>query len=366
MNKVMNVRNGGNILAVLLAFLLFYVPVALTIFSSGREPRIWIAMGVVMATTYSLVFCINYFCLVPRMLVRSEKTSLYLLTNFLLILALCTAVHVVLFVLHDGPPRRHMRGVDPTFWNHLMGYLRFLFRDGVMMALSAGLAYALRLSSEREDFRRKELELNAEKRQIELQSLKAQLNPHFLFNSINNIYALIGFAPERAQQALHDLSGMLRFMIYDSVSAFVPLDKEFRFISDYVELVKLRLSPSVKMEYSIPTVVEKDLHIAPLLFLTIVENAFKHSSPSEAGNFISIAISLDDRSLMCRVSNSAVTPTSDDDDALTKTAGVGLENVRRQLNLIYPDSHSISTKMAGGVFMAEISINRKMLSRWSN
>ena len=78
----------------------------------------------------------------------------------------------------------------------------------------------------RENVRRRELMLNAEQRQIELKSLKAQLNPHFLFNSLNNIYALIGFAPERAQEALHELSGMLRFMIYDSASSFVPLSKK--------------------------------------------------------------------------------------------------------------------------------------------
>lgn len=92
-----------------------------------------------------------------------------------------------------------------------------------------------------------ELELNAEKQKIEIRSLKAQLNPHFLFNTFNNIYALIGFAPDRAQQALHDLSNMLRFMIYDSALPYVSVEKELHFISDYVELMRLRCSSSQRL-----------------------------------------------------------------------------------------------------------------------
>lgn len=144
-----------------------------------------------------------------------------------------------------------------------MGYLRFVVRDGIMMVLSIALAYALRLAQDRENMRRKRLELEAEQRRIELKSLKAQLNPHFLFNSLNNIYALIAISPERAQKALHDLSGMLRFMIYDAANSFVPLQKEMQFISDYVELMKLRLSSGIRLDCAITTSGSEGLTIAP-------------------------------------------------------------------------------------------------------
>ena len=356
------IRKGGNTSVVLLAFLLFYFPSALAIFSHGDEPRRLIVMSVVMATLYSFMFCINYFWLVPKLFVKTEKATLYFIINLLLIIALCTLVQVLMHTFHGLYPGKHMHRVEPTYWNYFMGYVRFVFRDGVMMVLSAGLAYAMRLSREREDFRRRKLELNAEKQQIELQSLKAQLNPHFLFNTLNNIYALIGFAPERAQQALHDLSGMLRFMIYDSVSAYVPLEKEFRFISDYVELVKLRLSPSVKMTCRIPCATSQDLYVAPLLFLTIVENAFKHCSPSEAGNFIDIDVYLNEEALVCHVDNT-YGKTEPNDNSLTKESGVGLENVKRQLNLIYPGSHTMSLKKEAGIFVAEITIDLVALQK---
>lgn len=346
----------------ILAFLLFYFPSMLAIFSQDGEPRKFILMSVLMATLYSLVFCVNYFWLVPKMLVKSDKTSLYFIINVVLILVLCSVVPVYMICNHHFPRMRHMRQVDPTVWMYFMEYLRFVIRDGVMMILSAGLAYAMRLSRERENVRRRELELNAEQRQMELQSLKAQLNPHFLFNTLNNIYALIGFAPERAQQALHDLSGMLRFMIYDSVSAYVPLEKEFRFISDYVELVKLRMSRSVTISCKVPHDTDTSLSIAPLLLLTIVENAFKHCSPSESGYFIDINIYETREDFVCDVRNSVGDDTLND-NVIAKDSGVGLDNVRKQLDLVYPGSHTLSLNNGNGVFEAVISISLSALRR---
>ena len=355
-------KKGSNATVLILAFLLFYFPSMLAVFSRDGEPRNWILMSVLMATLYSLVFCVNYFWLVPGMLVKSDKPGLYFSFNIALIIVLCSIVPIYMISNHHFPRMRHMRNVDPTVWMYFMEYLRFVIRDGVMMILSAGLAYAMRLSRERENVKRRELELNAEQRQMELQSLKAQLNPHFLFNTLNNIYALIGFAPERAQQALHDLSGMLRFMIYDSVSAYVPLEKEFRFISDYVELVKLRMSPSVRISCHVTSNTDPTLSIAPLLLLTIVENAFKHCSASDAGHFIDIDIHETDGNLVCHVKNT-IGNDSADDKTLSKDSGVGLENVKRQLGLVYPGKHSISLCNENGVFNAEIAVALSALRR---
>ncbi|MBD5356713.1 MAG: histidine kinase [Bacteroides sp.] len=363
MSSLLYTKKGGNAPAILLAFALFYFPTAFSIFSHNGGPGNWTMISVIIATLYALMFCVNYFWLVPRMLVRSEKQTLYFIINFLLIIGLCTIMQLLMHRFHHLPPdKRHIHKIEPTFLHYLMDYLRFVFRDGVMMVLSAALAYAMRLSKERENVRQRELELNAEQRQIELQSLKAQLNPHFLFNSINNIYALIGFAPERAQQALHDLSGMLRFMIYDSVTAYVPLYKEFQFITDYVELVKLRLSQAIKVSCKVPHQEDSNLYVAPLLFLTIVENAFKHCSQSEAGYFIDINIHKTAESLVCSVKNS-VGSDHIKEGTLPKESGIGLDNVKRQLNLIYPGSYAITLQKNNGVYYAEISISLHALKK---
>lgn len=351
---------GGTATVILLSFLLFYLPSVLVIFGRGHEPASFMIINVAMATLYTAVFCLNYFWLVPEMLIRNDRKPLYFIINILIIISLCSIVPALMDAIGWVPGRRHRPHYsEPGIIDILMGYLRFIIRDGVMMVLSAGLAYALRLSKERESVRRRELELNAERRQIELMSLKAQLNPHFLFNSLNNIYALIGFAPDKARRALHDLSSMLRFMIYDSTSPTVPLSKELQFIREYVELMKLRLNSSVCLECDICNPSDGNLRIAPLLFLTLIENAFKHSGPNGKENFISIRITTQDDDIRASISNSC----QQDEKRLDpeKDSGVGLDNIKRQLGLIYPGVHSLSITNADGVFTANLAISLKAL-----
>lgn len=358
-----NVRSNlsGTATVILLSFLLFYLPSMLALFSHGNEPWEWTVLSMVMATFYTAVFCINYFLLVPRTIFRNDRKILFYLTNLILITFICALIPLW-FERHGGMPRpRHPDDHELSIMQYLMGYLRFVIRDGVMMVLAATLAYALRLTQERENMRRTELELDAEKRKIELKSLKAQLNPHFLFNSLNNIYALIAISPERAQKALHDLSGMLRFMIYDAASAYVPLSKEMQFIADYVELMKLRLGSSIKLSCHIQQKGSEGMVIAPLLFLTLVENAFKHVANNGISGFIDISIFIEDEKVVCRVENSC-TEGEIRKSLAPAESGIGLRNVRRQLRLLYPDSHSLTLKKEEGVHFAEIIIDKSRLT----
>ncbi|MDE6336250.1 MAG: histidine kinase [Muribaculaceae bacterium] len=347
----------------LLAFLLFYFPSVLTLLSEHGEPRMWTVTGVVMATFYTVVFCVNYFWLVPWLLEHPEKRSLYFIVNLVLILAVCCLIPIWFEASGGLPLPKGHRHKTITTAQYLIGYLRFIIRDGIMMVLSAALAYALRLSEARERLRRRDLELSAEKRQIELKSLKAQLNPHFLFNSLNNIYALIGFAPERAQTALHDLSNMLRFMIYESGSTAVTLSKEMQFIADYTALMKLRLNSNIKVECDVMEFPPSDIQVTPLLFLTLVENAFKHVAPLPDGKgFIKIKIGIENSQLVGIVSNT-FNDSKLQHSADSSESGVGLENVRRQLRLLYPDSHTFTIDKSANlidqspnIFTATISI----------
>lgn len=336
------------------ALLLFYLPVTLTLFNREREPVEWLVLHVAMATFYTAIFCINYFWLVPRLIVRTDRMVIYLLANMLIIMGVCALIPVW-FETHGGLPHPPDKAEGMTTFQYALGYFRFILRDSVMMVLSAGLAYALRFSREHERIHKRELELKAERRKVELQGLKAQLNPHFLFNSLNNIYALIGFAPDRAQEALHDLSGMLRYMIYDSTSPTVSLDKERLFIMDYVRLMQLRMSSGAEVNCDMPeSAIDKTMRIAPLIFLTLVENAFKHSAPADDGKlFINLAMATEGDRLLFTARNSYSCRAN----TLNGSSGVGLENVRRQLNLLYPDSHSFTWGGENGIFTARIAID---------
>ncbi len=262
---------------VLLSCLLFYSPSVLSLFDTSREPVSWIVFSIVISTLYVGVFCLNYFWIIPRTLLRGPgRNALFFVTNILFIVAILAILPVIFHMVAMPPGPRHPE--TSSLARYILDYVRFMIRDGIMLVLAIAFAYALRISQRQQEMRRRELELDAERRDVELKSLKAQLNPHFLFNTLNNIYALIGISPERAQKALHDLSNMLRFMIYDSTYAEVPLTKEMHFIGDYIELMKLRLNPSVRLECDIRPDGCEELRIVPLLFLTLVENAFKHES----------------------------------------------------------------------------------------
>lgn len=228
-----------------------------------------------------------------------------------------------------------------------------------MMILSVALAYAMRLSKAREEMRNRVLELEAERRSSELMNLKAQLNPHFLFNSLNNIYALIGINPDKAQQSLHELSSMLRFMIYDSESESVPLSKEMQFISDFSRLMSLRLNPSVELTCNLPEIHDNSFHIAPLLILTLVENAFKHVAVIDGKGLININITIEEEKLVCKVENTFIPEKS---DSLEKGAsGVGLKNIEKQLHLLYPNSYQLKIEQTPDVFSSKLTISTSAL-----
>lgn len=212
-NKILSSNGVRTATVLLLSFLLFYFPSVVAFLSETHAPPHMRMINTVMATIYTAIFCINYFLIIPATLFgRGSRAWFYILNGIMMFTALCV---IPVWLESQGgvpqpPPGREAGKAG------VMDYLRFALRDSVMMVLAVVLAYALQLSHEREKVRNRELELDAERRRVELRSLKMQLNPHFLFNSLNNIYALISISPERAQEALHDLSGMLRYMIYDA------------------------------------------------------------------------------------------------------------------------------------------------------
>lgn len=349
-------------IAMALCVLIFIFPPVVDILGEEHSPLEWRLFRFVMALLSMGVFCLNYFMLVPDMLGRPERKARLILINLIVIFGACSILPFATFAVGLLP-----RGIETpdasmswTVW--AKGFLFFTMRDGIMMILAAALAYALRTGELRETLRRRGLELTAERRQLELSSLRAQLNPHFLFNSLNSIYALIGLSPERARSALHDLSGMLRFMIHDASSPAVPLEREISFVADYVRLQSLRLDSAVEVDVKLPARTEcGTLEIAPLIFLTLVENVFKHRAPSEAGDFIKILISIDNDKVVCRVAN---TYAAEDtySDSRKKSQGIGLPNISRQLELLYPGSYSCTRCRDNGVYTVELTIDASVLA----
>jgi len=173
--------------------------------------------------------------------------------------------------------------------------------------------------------------------QSELALLKLQVSPHFLFNTLNNIDYLIFHDMAKASNSISKLGDILRYMIYDSKAEKIPLSSEISHIEDYIELIRLRTSGSNYLNYSLSGH-PGHLQIAPMLFLPLIENAYKHSSKKEGENIISIIINIDNSTFNFNVSNEY------DNSPKTTTpanSGIGFNIVRRRLDLLYPGKNTI-------------------------
>jgi len=198
------------------------------------------------------------------------------------------------------------------------------------LAFVVGIASSIRLLKRQYQSRIREAELQKEKTQAELKYLKGQINPHFLFNTLNNIYSLARKSSDQTSDAVLKLSKLMRFMLYEASHDSILLTEELKLIQDYIALEKLRYGDRLTITYE-EKLDNPQQTIAPLILIHFVENAFKHgASESRFDSFISINISLANQVLNATVINSKA-------DAPPKSENqIGIENIRRQLELVYP------------------------------
>lgn len=222
---------------------------------------------------YIITFYVNYFILIDRLLFK-KRTWLYLVVAALfaaLMVVASSYSHIAIDKLL-GVTTPHRRG------HHGGGLfiVSMMTRDYVMLILTIGLSVALKMGLRWTRIEKLNERIITERKDMELRNLKNQLNPHFLFNTLNNIYALTAFDTEKAQNAIHQLSKLLRYTLYESDGTQVTLDKELQFIRSYINLMALRLSDNTRLTVSIPDGGTNGLEIAPMMFISLVENAFKH------------------------------------------------------------------------------------------
>jgi hypothetical protein len=283
---------------------------------------------------YVLVFYLNYALLVPRYLFHNKMRS-FIIGNAVCIVAAAVVLHLAQSLMTPPPPMGGPR--------HPVPHWVFYARDVVSMIFVAGLGTAIRTSLRWRRTEEQLIEAEQQKAEAELKNLKNQLNPHFLLNTLNNIYALIAFNSEKAQDAVQELSRLLRYVLYDNQENYVPLEKEMEFIRNYVSLMRIRVSSQVNVTMQLEPDPGKELVITPLLFISLIENAFKHGiSPTEP-SFINISITgHENGEVHCKIQNSNFPKSPADKSG----SGIGLQQVQRRLNLTYPGrynwQHSVS------------------------
>ena len=287
--------------------------------------------GSIVPLSFLIVFYCNYCFLIPRYLFEGRIRQ-YLLLNILLIACVTAGVHFWQeYAFHtyakaDGGSQRH---IGPPKWI-------FIMRDFFSMILTVGLSAAIRLSGRWVQVEAARREAEKSRTEAELKNLRNQLNPHFLLNTLNNIYALIAFDTDKAQTAVQELSRLLCHVLYDNQQNFVTLGKEMDFIKNYIALMRIRLSSNVTVETRFDIRPDSPTEIAPLIFISLIENAFKHGiSPTEPSH-IRIYFSENVHEVRCEITNS-YHPKSEADKS---GSGIGLEQVGKRLELTYPGRYA--------------------------
>ncbi|WP_299241542.1 histidine kinase [uncultured Aquimarina sp.] len=188
--------------------------------------------------------------------------------------------------------------------------------------------------------------------QTELKLLKSQINPHFLFNSLNNIYALSVIDSDKTQQSISYLSNMLRYVLYECERPLVSLDKEITYIENYIKLFSLKSSKPYPIQTDF-SVSDNNLMIAPMLFIPFIENAFKHSNiEKHNGSFIHIAINVTAQHIVFEIENSIPKEKIQKDNV----GGIGLENVKKRLSILYPETHRLEINDSKEKFKVMLNI----------
>ena len=286
-----------------------------------------------------LLFYLCYFWLIDRLWFKKQYIF-FILVAVTLILCVSYSKYELFsyFDLHKG--KRHM----PPF--HAFVYFDFLSN-----LLPVVFAMAIRYAQRNFSLEIAQKEAQAHKLQADLTQLRYQLQPHFFFNALNNIYSLIEFDPQKAQQSVHSLSKLMRHFMQNSDQKQISLAEEVDFLQQYISLMQLRLTDKTTVQVDFPKQVPQ-LTIAPLLFISLVENAFKHGVSATSTTTLSFSLRVEGDTIIFRSENTKI-PTQES----LYSSGIGIDNLKKRLTLLYPERHQYTIEEKEGKYIAQLTID---------
>jgi len=319
---------------------LFLYPLA-SLDSSYLIYRNWLSLGSIFVAFY-----LNYFILVDHFFLKNKKFLFYILNVFLIVI-----LYILIGFIVD----------HPIFHPSSNGVQIREIRSGAMttvqvilpIILSIGMCVALKVNAHLD--RNKVLLQQIKQTQLnaEIKYLKYQVQPHFLFNTLNNIYALVDTAPVKAKQSIHTMSKMMRYLLHDASNNKVPLVKEIEFLERYIDLMQLRVSSNLVLTKNFP-IINQPIKIAPLLLITFIENAFKHGIDAIKDSYITIDLEIEKEHIKYAVINSSFPEKENNTDS-----GIGLENLKKRLDILYPNRFNLVTKEENNTYIAQLTFKYK-------
>lgn len=290
---------------------------------------------------YMLVVYINLGYLIPKFL--SQKNFMTYCLLLLAMVAVFTPIKVLLlYITYDE--------VDPR--EFLIMNQQYIF---LLLFMIAGGSTVIKIISDWQRHQRDRKDLETQRMQSEIKFLKSQINPHFLFNTLNSLYALTLKKSDKAPEIVIKLSEMMRYMLYECNERRVPLMKEVNYIQNYLDLEKLRQSGQSDIQFKVEGQVT-DQTIAPLIFIPFLENSFKHGLNHQLGDgYVHVVMKVLDNKLLLRILNSK--PVQKPLPPEKANGGIGLANVQRRLNLLYPNQYRLDIQDSEKEHIVELSLD---------
>lgn len=288
----------------------------------------------------------NLYYLIPKYLERGRYTLYFAV---LLLTTISTASIIVGgYYLSSAVSGKTF---EQLFGTGTDNYCFFHFFGSALPSTLASMTLGMSIKLTRDwlQTKRRQQLLEKEKLETELNFLKNQFNPHFLFNTINSIFFLIHKNPDMASASLAKFSELLRYQLYECNDKQIALNKEIGYLENSIELEKLRLNNNVKVSFDYQRQPMAHLSIAPFILMTFVENAFKHvSKHADEPNWIRIQLVLEEQQLLFTVANS--TAADEYQPPLIDYGGIGLKNVQRRLDLVYPGQYDLDIRRENNCF----------------
>ena len=328
-------------LHILVWFVLFSMPYVLW-YGQDQEMNRLIAHFWIPLVLYAIIFYLNYFVLIERFLFI-KKIVVFIIINVVLITFFSLLREQIESNYFQDIVRKTSRPGPPLamfIYMQLLSYLPPLF---FAIAIKSTKRWA-QTESERKEAANYKL-------QSELQHLHYQLQPHFFFNSLNNIYSMVDISPDHAKKSIHSLSKLMRYMLYETNMELVALPKEIDFMIKYIDLMKLRISDKTSVNYSFPSE-DTGIQIAPLLFISLIENAFKHGVSASKESHIDITLTSDEKRVTFSIENDNFPKKIDDKSG----SGIGLQNLEKRLKLLYPNKYNFENSIKDNRFLVILKI----------
>lgn len=390
------INNSENLLVSIILAAVLIIPV----FTSSSEQktlndifRTWR-----MLWPFFAIFIINHFVLMPKLLFNGKiKTYTAAITMVIAVFGIWQIMQSPAFphdnttpvatdwrILLEGPPPKmedmpekmhenppcppHEMFNDmpndrfqpddhpfPRFHDRRPSKLVMVLSMVLTAALLVGFDIGLRLAFRMGKIQYQNAILEKQISEKNLSSLKNQVSPHFFMNTLNNIHALVDIDPQMAQDAIIKLSKLMRYLLYEcGNNNKVQLSKEFEFAGSYIELMKMRFSNKVKISYIYPEN-PPDKNVAPLMFISLIENAFKHGISYTTDSFVDVTFKIENQKLLFSCINS-IAPKEKTLNATKKQGGIGIANTRKQLDLIYSNNYDFKIDASNNKFSVFLTI----------